>query len=166
MKTLSTIALILSTLSAGLMAGLFAAFSYSVMPGLRQSTDRTLVEAMQKINVAILNPVFLIVFMGGLLFTLGAVALHWQGDLRPALPWVIAGCVLYLVMFGVTSGVNVPLNDQLAKAGDPAKIADLAAVREAFEARWVTWNIVRALAATGSFGCFIWALIVHGQSRV
>lgn len=165
MKALSTVALILSTISAGLMAGLFAAFSYSVMPGLRQSADRTLVEAMQKINVAIVNPLFMIVFMGGLIFTLGAVALHWQGDLRPALPWAIAGCALYLVMFGVTVGVNVPLNDQLLKAGDPAKIADLAAVREAFEARWVRWNVVRALAATGSFGCFIWALIIHGQSR-
>ncbi|WP_433257601.1 DUF1772 domain-containing protein [Streptosporangium sp. CA-135522] len=165
MKALSTIALVLSTLSAGLMAGLFAAFAYSVMPGLRQSSDRTLVEAMQKINVAIINPVFMLVFMGGLVFTLAAVALHWQGDLRPVLPWVIAGCVLYLVMLGVTSAVNVPLNDQLARAGKPVKIADLAAVRESFEARWVTWNIVRALAATGSFGCFIWALVVHGQSR-
>ncbi|MFC7718442.1 anthrone oxygenase family protein [Nonomuraea recticatena] len=73
--------------------------------------------------------------------------------------------MLYLVMFAVTSGVNVPLNDQLAKAGDPAGIADLAAVREAFEARWTTWNIVRAIAATGSFGCFVWALILHGRSR-
>ncbi|WP_433253386.1 hypothetical protein ACQPYK_09900 [Streptosporangium sp. CA-135522] len=40
MKAFSTIALVLSTLSAGLMAGLFAAFAYSVMPGLRQSSDR------------------------------------------------------------------------------------------------------------------------------
>ncbi|MFD1935690.1 hypothetical protein ACFSKW_29890 [Nonomuraea mangrovi] len=41
MKALSTIALVLSTLSAGLMAGLFAAFAYAVMPGLRQSADRS-----------------------------------------------------------------------------------------------------------------------------
>ncbi|MGW7480044.1 anthrone oxygenase family protein [Nonomuraea muscovyensis] len=58
------------------------------------------------------------------------------------------------------------MNDRLAQAGDPAKIADLAAVREWFEARWVTWNIVRALAAAGSFGCLIWALVVHGHSRI
>ncbi|MFI6391256.1 DUF1772 domain-containing protein [Nonomuraea sp. NPDC050547] len=162
LKALSTLTLILSTLSAGLMAGLFAAFAYSVMPGLKQSGDRTLVEAMQRINVAILNPLFMSAFMGGLLFMLAAVILHWRGDLRPVLPWVIAGFVLYLVMFFVTAGVNVPLNDQLAAAGDPDKIADLGAVRAAFEAKWVTWNIVRALAATGSFGCFMWALVVHG----
>ncbi|GAA3473259.1 anthrone oxygenase family protein [Nonomuraea roseola] len=162
---LSTIALILSTLSAGLMAGLFAAFAYAVMPGLKRSSDRTLVEAMQRINVAIINPLFMILFMGGVVVMVAAVILHWRGGGNPALPWVIAGSVLYLVMFAVTSGVNVPLNDQLAKAGDPAGIADLAAVREAFEARWITWNIVRAVAATGSFGCFVWALILHGQSR-
>ncbi|ADD41434.1 DUF1772 domain-containing protein [Stackebrandtia nassauensis] len=166
MRILSTITLLLSTLSAGLMAGLFAGFAYAVMPGLRNSADRTLIEAMQRINVAIINPVFMTAFMGGLLFTVGAVALHWRGDLRPVLPWVIAGCVLFLVMFGVTSAVNVPLNDALARAGDPDKIADLAAVRESFEARWITWNIVRALAATGSFACFCWALIAHGRHTV
>ncbi|MEV4059793.1 DUF1772 domain-containing protein [Nonomuraea dietziae] len=162
---LRAIALILSTLSAGLMAGLFAAFAYAVMPGLKRSSDRTLVEAMQHINVAIINPLFMILFMGGVVVMMAAVILHWRGGRSPALPWVIAGFVLYLVMFAVTSGVNVPLNDQLAKAGDPAGIADLAAVREAFEARWTTWNIVRAVAATGSFGCFVWALIPHGQPR-
>ncbi|WP_067481374.1 anthrone oxygenase family protein [Actinomadura hibisca] len=164
MKTLSTVVLLLSTLSAGLMAGLFAAFAYAVMPGFKQGSDRTLVEGMQRINVAILNPVFMSMFMGGLLFLIAAVALQWRTGGGSALPWVIAGLVLYLVMFLVTSGVNVPLNDQLAKAGDPAKIADLAAVRDTFEARWVTWNIVRALASTGSFGCLMWALIVHGRN--
>lgn len=163
MRILSTLSLILSTLSAGMMAGLFAGFAYAVMPGLRGSADRTLVEAMQRINVAIVNPVFMSAFMGGLLFTVAAVALHWRGQLRPVLPWVIAGCVLFLVMFGVTVAVNVPLNDELARAGDPGAIADLAAVREKFEPGWVTWNLVRALAATGSFGCFCWALIAHGR---
>ncbi|MFI6514146.1 DUF1772 domain-containing protein [Spirillospora sp. NPDC050679] len=162
MKTLNLAVLLLSTLSAGLMAGLFAAFAYAVMPGFRQGSDRTLVEGMQRINVAIINPVFMSAFMGGLLLLIAAVALQWRAG-GPALPWVIAGLVLYLVMFLVTSGVNVPLNNRLAEAGDPARIADLAAVREAFEARWVTWNIVRALASTASFGCLLWALVVHGR---
>ncbi|MFI6317974.1 DUF1772 domain-containing protein [Nonomuraea sp. NPDC050556] len=150
---MKTLALILSTLSAGLMAGLFAGFAYSVMPGLRQSTSRTLVEAMQKINVAIVNPLFMVIFMGGVVFTLAAVAFHWSS---PGRLWVIVGCLLYLVMFGVTVAVNVPLNDALAKAGH----ADVAAARAAFEAKWVAWNIVRAVAATGSFCAFIWALRV------
>ncbi|MFC7718441.1 hypothetical protein [Nonomuraea recticatena] len=83
---LRAIALILSTLSAGLMAGLFAAFAYAVMPGLKRSSDRTLVEAMQHINVAILNPLFMILFMGGVVVMVAAVILHWRGGGAPPCP--------------------------------------------------------------------------------
>lgn len=36
---------------------------------------------------------------------------------------------------------------------------DLAAVRQHFETTWVRWNLVRAVAATGSFGCLAWAAL-------
>ncbi len=32
-------------------------------------------------------------------------------------------------------------NNDLDKAGDPARIADLAAVRQHFEVKWVAWNM-------------------------
>ncbi len=67
-------------------------------------------------------------------------------------------------MFVITSGVNVPLNDQLAKAGDPARIADLTAARRDFEARWVTWNTVRAVANIAAFAVLAWALVLHGRT--
>jgi len=42
----------------------------------------------------------------------------------------------------ITMAVNVPLNDALRVAGDPARIGDLAAVRQHFhEARWSAWNL-------------------------
>ena len=51
--------------------------------------------------------------------------------------------MLHLVVVIITVAVNVPLNDAIKAAGDPATI-DVAAVREAFsEARWVAWNWVR-----------------------
>jgi Anthrone oxygenase len=56
------------------------------------------------------------------------------------------------------------LNDDLKAAGDPDRIADLAAVRDAFhETRWVAWNIVRAVATTAAFVCLTWALVLHGR---
>jgi uncharacterized membrane protein len=58
----------------------------------------------------------------------------------------------------------VPLNNELAAAGDPDHIADLAGVRERFEASWVRWNIARAVASTAAFGCLIWALVLHGRT--
>ncbi|MFF4415837.1 DUF1772 domain-containing protein [Streptosporangium sp. NPDC001559] len=161
-KLLQTVSLLAATLTTGLMAGLFAAFSYAVMPGLARSHDRTFVEAMQRINVAIVNGWFMVCFLGGLAFTVAALVLHLNTG-RELLPWIIAALVLYAVMFVVTSAVNVPLNDQLAKAGHPGDIADLAAVRHAFEARWVTWNIVRTVANVAAFAALIWALVLHGR---
>ena len=40
--------------------------------------------------------------------------------------------------------------------------ADLAAVRERFEARWVHWNIARAVTSTAAVGFLAWALVLHG----
>jgi uncharacterized membrane protein len=165
MKTLQQATLILATLATGLMAGLFAAFAYSVMPGLARSSDRTFVEAMQNINKAILNPVFMLPFMAAIPLLGLAVVLAWRGHGRAALPWLIAALALYLLAFVVTSGLNVPLNDKLAKAGSPDRIKDPAAVRENFESTWAAWNIVRALLHTVAFGCLLWALILFGAHR-
>ncbi|MYT69633.1 MULTISPECIES: anthrone oxygenase family protein [unclassified Streptomyces] len=165
MKNLQQANLIVATLITGLMAGLFAAFAYSVMPGLARSSDRTFVEAMQNINKAILNPVFMLPFLAAIpLLGLG-VFLAWRGHGRAALPWLIAALVLYLLAFLVTSGLNVPLNDQLATAGSPDHIKDPAAVRANFESTWTAWNIVRALLHTAAFGCMLWSLVVFGAHR-
>ncbi|MFJ8843673.1 DUF1772 domain-containing protein [Streptomyces cyaneofuscatus] len=165
MRNLQTWALLAATLSTGLIAGLFAAFAYGVMPGLARSSDRTLIETMQTINMAILNPVFILPFIGSIPLLGLAVHLARQGHGRPALPWLTAALALYAVAFLVTLGASAPLNIQLADAGDPDRIKDLAAVRADFETKWVVWNIVRALLHTAAFACLIWALIVYGAHR-
>jgi uncharacterized membrane protein len=157
-------ALLAATLTTGLAAGLFYAFAYAVMPGLAGTDDRTYVGSMQRINVAILNGWFALAFGGALVFTAVAAALHVRADGRSILPWVLAALVLYLATIAVTMGINVPLNDTLAAAGEPARIADLTAVREHFEAKWVRWNIVRTITCTAAFGCLTWALVLHGRA--
>ncbi|NGN66352.1 DUF1772 domain-containing protein [Streptomyces sp. A7024] len=166
MKTLQTVTLLAATLATGLMAGLFAGFAYAVMPGLGRSSDRTAVEAMQNINKAILNPAFMLPFMGAVPLLVLATVLAWRGQGRAALPWIIAALVLYLVAFGITSAVNVPLNDQLAKAVSPDEGAKLAAARGDFESTWVTWNLIRALVHTAAFCCLLWGLVVYGADRL
>jgi len=155
--------LIGATVTTGLMAGLFYSFAYSVMPGLHRSDDRTFVTAMQRINVAILNGWFAIIFGGALVLTAAATVLHVRGDGRSVLPWVAAALVLYVAALAITFGVNVPLNNALAAAGDPDRIADFAAVRERFETAWVRWNIARTVACMAAFGCLTWALVLHGR---
>lgn len=162
MTRFRTVVLLGATLATGLMAGLFAAFSYAVMPGLVRTDDLTFVTAMQDINAAILNGWFALCFGGALLLAVAALLLHLgRGRGRP-LRWIAAGLVLYVVVLAITMTINVPLNDQLAAAGTPDHIADLAGVRGDFEASWVRWNVVRAVVNTIAFGCLAWALMPAG----
>ncbi|WP_412543719.1 anthrone oxygenase family protein [Longispora sp. K20-0274] len=164
MNLLRGAALVAATLTTGLIAGLFYSFTVAVMPGLRQAEDRSFVDTMQRINVAIINGWFMLCFVGALLLIALAAALHLRAAGRPALPWIAAALVLYLVMFVITAAVNVPLNNALDAAGKPGAITDLAAVRARFEATWVGWNVVRTLTSTAAFGCLTWALVLFGRS--
>jgi uncharacterized membrane protein len=59
----------------------------------------------------------------------------------------------------MTIAVNVPLNDAIKVAGEPDRIADLAAVRSAFdESRWAAWNLVRTVTTVAAFGILVGAL--------
>lgn len=123
---------------AGLLAGVFFAYATSVMPALRAMDDDTFLTVMNKINVVIVNPVFLVVFLGA---PLAAVAvLAWDRN-----PWAIAGAVLALVTLLVTAVFNIPLNNALADGG----------TREAFENPWMVWNIVRTLTSTACLVCLL-----------
>jgi uncharacterized membrane protein len=156
--------LVAATMAMGLLAGLFYAFTVSVMPGLGRTDGRTFVDAMQRINVAIINPWFFVGFFGAPVLTIVAAALHLRAGWRTGLPWIAAAFVLYGVAFVITIGVNIPLNDALAAAGSPDRIGDLAQVRDRFEATWVRWNIARTVAFTAAFGCLTWALVLYGRT--
>jgi uncharacterized membrane protein len=166
MDAVRALSLIAATMSMGLMAGVFGLYAHTVMPGLGRTDDRTFVGAFQAIDRAIINPWFLAGgFVGALVFTALAAVLHLPADRRSVLPWIAVALVLYLAVFVITVGVNVPLNDAIKAAGDPDRIADLAAVRERFdEARWVRWNNVRTVASTAAFGCLAWALVLFGRA--
>lgn len=164
MALLQAAALIAATLTTGLMAGVFFLYAVAIMPGLGRADDRTFVAAFQAVDRAIINPLFLSCFLGGLVFPGLAAALHLAADVRGVLPWALAGFILYLVTFVITVRVNVPLNDEIKAAGDPDRIADLAAVRRRLEPTWVRWNLVRTVLAVASFGCLAWALVEHGRA--
>ena len=153
----ATATLVAATITNGLMAGLFAAYSYAVMPGLGRTGDTTFVEAMQQTNAAILNGWFGVCFGGSVVFAAAAALLHLG---RPGLPWIVAGLLLYVAVLVITFRINVPLNDRLAAAGTPATTADAAAARAAFEGAWVRWNVVRAVCSTAAFGSLVGALVV------
>lgn len=151
-ETVTVVAIVLS----GLFAGLFATFSYAVMPGLRRTDDATFARAMREINVAILNPALGVVFGGSILASIAAAVLGFDDE--RARWWLVVGAVLVLAAGAVTMGVNVPMNDRLlagVDAGDPH-----ASVREAFEAPWVRWNLIRTVLSIAGFTALVVALVV------
>ena len=153
MTTVSMVVLVAALITAGLIAGLFYAYACSVMPGLARGDDKTFVEGMRGINVAIINPVFMLTFLGAPLLAVVAIFLNLGS---PALPWVIAGAVFLVAMLVITGAVNVPMNNALMNGQ-----TNYAELRAAFEASWVKWNIVRALAATAGFGCLVGAILTR-----
>jgi hypothetical protein len=83
-------ALILATLTVGAMAGVMGLYANTIMPGLRRTDDRTFVGAFQAIDTAIINPLFLLTFLGGAVFTGIAATLHLGEDHRSVLAWIVA----------------------------------------------------------------------------
>lgn len=156
--------ILLATVAMGLAAGLFYSFSIAVMRGLAQTDDRTFVSTMQQINVRILNGWFALSFGGALVLTLLAVVLHLGAAHRGVLWWVVVAAALYIAQLIITFGLNIPLNNALDAAGDPDRIGDLAAVRAAFEAKWVLWNNVRTWLSLGGFVSLLGALVAYGRS--
>ncbi|HKA02752.1 MAG TPA: anthrone oxygenase family protein, partial [Acidimicrobiales bacterium] len=157
-------ALLAAVITTGLMAGVFGVYSHTIMRGLKKTDDRTFVVAFQAMDRAIINPLFMLAFLGALLFSWLAVVLYLRGDDHSVVPWVVVAAALYLLVVIITFAVHLPLNDSIKSAGNPDQIVDLAAVRAKFhETRWMAWNIVRAVASTAAFACLAWALVLHGR---
>lgn len=163
MDAIRAVILMAATVAMGLMAGVFGLYANSIMPGLRRVDDATFVRTFAALDRAILNPLFLAGgFLGALVLTAVATALHLTADTRPVLPWLVGAFALYLAAVVITIAINVPLNNGL-KAADPAT-TDPAAVRAAFdEARWSRWNLARALLTTAALGLLAWALVEFGR---
>lgn len=152
-------------LAMGLMAGTFYAFVVSIMPALARTDDQTFVTVMQQINEVIQNPGFFIIFFGAFAFTGAAAILQYRLGARATVRWILAALTLYVVTLAITMGINVPLNEMLAAAGDPSRVTDLATVRDDFEGPWVAAHAVRTAACTLALACLGRALSLHGRGE-
>src|SRR5262245_8799111 len=110
------------------------------------------IATMQAINVVVLNPIFLGVFLGTAILSLvlDIVALvRWS---ESGSRYLFAGSVLYFVgTFLVTLVFNVPLNNRLA-AADPDS-AEGRTVWTHYRSAWTAWNHVRTVASLAAAAC-------------
>lgn len=153
---LSTLKL-LAALGSGLIAGTFFAFSTFVMRAFARLPPAEGIAAMQAVNVAVLNPWFLGVFMGtAALCAVGAACsfLRWHA---PGSGYLLAGSLLYLIgCFLVTAAFNVPRNNLLGSVvpTEPAS----ASVWASYLSGWTFWNHVRTIGSLAAMVAFVLAL--------
>lgn len=142
--------LIITTLFAGLMAGLFFAWSVSVTPGLAGLDDRGYLQAFQEMNRAIQNPFFLMVFMGlAILLPLLCFQVYSPGGNMRF--WYVLGAALFYVLgvIAVTFMGNIPLNNELDVLNiDNMTPEQMAFFRRGFESKWNWLNVIRAICSS------------------
>ncbi len=147
--------MIAMSLASGLVAGVFYGFSDFIMRSLRAVPEGA--AAMVSINRVILRSSFvpLLIGLGPLALALAAWA-YWAGGSL----WAVAAGVIYAFgVVGVTIVGNVPLNNRLDRAADPATVwAD-------YLARWTPLNTLRTVAAAAASLCYLQAaLAIAGQA--
>lgn len=146
-----------TALGCGLMAGLFFAFSVAVMPALARRPAAEGMAAMQSINIAIIHPVFLTVFLGtaaGCALVMVAALWRWHD---PGSVYALVGGALYLLgSLLVTVLCNVPRNEALASVAltDP----EGATLWADYLSTWTAWNHVRAATALAAAAALTLAL--------
>lgn len=142
--TLSSALALVAAIGSGMVGGIFFIFSTTIVAALERQPVEHAVAVMQAINRVILQPMFLILFVGTAAVSV-AVVVTAPGDL---LAW--AGAVLYVLgSFVLTRAVNIPLNTALDAATGGG-----AAAWQAFRPRWMVGNHVRTVASIAAAVAF------------
>jgi uncharacterized membrane protein len=139
--------LLITTVIMGLTAGIFYCWSVSVTPGLALLSDKEYIDAFQQLNRAILNPLFLLCFMGTLFLLPISTWVYYQKPLPLRFWLLLAASILYLVgVMGVTMMANVPMNEALDTFNtNTATIAEISAKRQGHEGQWNFLNNIRTI---------------------
>lgn len=160
--SLRAMVLLGAVILTGLSAGLFFAWSVSVIPGTKQIGDRPYLEAMQSINRAILNPAFFTVFFGSVAL-LSIASINEFHSNKVAFGLMLSSTITYMVGTVIVTGLgNVPLNDQL----EVLKIAEMKAAqmtqfRKFYETNWNKLHLLRTAFAILSFSMAVLALMIE-----
>ncbi len=148
---------LVAALGCGLVAGVFFAFSTFVMKALGRVPPEMGISVMQSINVTVLTPWFMGVFLGtGIICIVALIHSLYYWGLAGTLPR-LAGSAIYLIgSIFITIAFNVPRNEHLAtmSAEDP----DSVEVWKGYLFSWTVWNHVRTVASFGAAALFGMAL--------
>ncbi|MCC9071077.1 DUF1772 domain-containing protein [Flavobacterium sp. F-65] len=147
-----TIVLLLTTLLTGLLAGIFFTWTNAVTPGIGHLDDINYLRAFQNMNRSIVNPLFLIVFLGPVLLSFVTVYLY-KSNHHYILWLLLLAAIIYLIgVFLITIMGNIPLNSLLDKTDlTNITLEDAKSLRDQFEVKWNFLHLIRTITATLSF---------------
>jgi uncharacterized membrane protein len=164
MTTLVALA-VASSVVTGLIGGVFFAFSVFVMRALAEQPTAQGIAAMQRINITVINPLFLVSFLGAMpLLALAAYEARVAGS-GNAFLWLAAGFIIYSAgSVVVTMVCNVPRNNKLATL--PSGSAEAIAYWPVYVREWLFWNHVRCVASLAAATAAAFALGFTGGPAV
>ena len=149
---------LLAAIGSAVIAGVLFVFSVCIMRALGALPPAQGIAAMQMINVTILNPWFLSIFVGTA--TACAIVLGLtiaRGELATSIG-AVAGSLLYVVgVLGTTRTFNIPRNDALARVAPDS--AEAVTLWRDYLKTWTWWNHVRTaagIAAAVAFAAPCW----------
>lgn len=144
MLTLTLIIALLNLILLAAVFGVYFTYSNSIVPGLDHTDADKAVEAMRRINIAIINPTFLATFVGPVVTSAVTGFLLLGLDENTSAYLFLAGAVVYLIgCLIITGRINIPLNNALENSTSTdwqQRWAD-------FSPRWRRWNTVRTLSS-------------------
>lgn len=127
-----------TVVGAGLLSGVYAAFSTMVIPALRRLDDQSATAAMIQINRKAERGPFIVIFGSAALVATGlAITAAPRGNISEL---VIAGASI--ASTAVTMAINVPLNRRLERNGST--------FWNEYSRHWTTANTVRATLAAAA----------------
>lgn len=159
--TLKIIVLYIAILLTGLSAGLFYAWQVSVIPGTKLTQDSTYIETMQKINRAIINPPFILIFLGSFLIQIMSVILYWNTEM--SLWLILSATLVYGAGTVMVTGLgNVPLNDALDELQfNELSKEEISKERHDYEVQWNRLHLIRTVFAVLSFMLLLIAAFIN-----
>ena len=137
---------ILVILQVGLTAGLLFIFSIAVNPGLARLNEEEYYRAMKFINLVILNPIFLFIFIGPLI-TMPLLTYIGRNDSKFFILTLFSTILYFLGVLLITSLKNVPLNNKLEKLNSD----EFKDIFLWYKKPWNFWHNIRTFFGIASF---------------
>ena len=155
MASLDTVNILLQAgvVGAGLLSGLFFIFSFCVMKALNTQPPASAIATMNSINAVIVNPPFMLVFMGTPIVCAVLLGFCINEGFGVSIDNKLAAAgslVLLIGEFVLTLAVHIPKNNALAAYLPGSSGNDDLSTWAKYYITWTAWNHVRMMASVAT----------------